>query len=348
MIARGINRAARREKPDRASESTGLELAPHSAPQQIGHGGSNGGRASKRGQDAWQEFVSNGALLGRHAITLGELEVLKQVARLEYAAEPEHFIFILNAIRQAAAPSPSPAPSETQLNAGGASVVKRGGGETRTLGLFDSIDQPLSEIEENTFRREGDFWTLIFEGRILRLRHSNGLVFVAHLLRHPDHQFHVTQLVALLPSARAIHAEAAFVSRSDRKQLAMHSVLVTDSNPLLDATAKAEYRRRIEELRDALEQAKAFNDDVRAADLEKELEFIVLELSRAVGAGGRDRNHRAENERARVNVTNAIRKLNTKIASENPSFARYLRLNIRTGRFCFYRPDPSSPKNWRF
>jgi hypothetical protein len=210
------------------------------------------------------------------------------------------------------------------------------------------VVQPISETQENSFRREGDFWTLVFQKQILRLKDCHGLLFIAHLLQHPDRDFHVAQLVALLPSAGAHHTDAVYISRSERERMGIHSVAGPDSNPLLDATAKAEYRRRIEELRDELEQARRFNDHARTADREKELEFIGLELSRAVGASGRDRKHRAENERARVNVTNAIRTLTQKIAKEQPSFGRYLRLTIRTGTFCSYRPDPVSSPHWRF
>src|ERR1019366_8315916 len=58
--------------------------------------------SDRRGDGAWQRFVSNQALLRRHAITRGELKILKQVAMLEHVAHSGHFIFILNAIRQAA------------------------------------------------------------------------------------------------------------------------------------------------------------------------------------------------------------------------------------------------------
>ncbi len=62
-----------------------------------------GGRPSaKRGDGAWQRFISNQALRKSHAITRGELKVLKQVAMLGRIAHPGHFLFILNAIRQAA------------------------------------------------------------------------------------------------------------------------------------------------------------------------------------------------------------------------------------------------------
>ncbi len=214
--------------------------------------------------------------------------------------------------------------------------------------IADLVAEPSQEIHPNTFRREGDYWTLIFEGKTLRLRHTNGLLFVAYLLEHPDCDLHVAQLAALVPAARTSYLEGLYVSHSDRERLGMHVISGKDNNPLLDSTAKAEYRRRIDELRDALEQAQAFNDSGKAAELEKELEFVALELSRAVGAGGRSREHQAEDERARVNVTNAVRTVTAKIFKEHPSFGRYLRTTIRTGRFCSYHPDPRSIRPWQF
>jgi transcriptional regulator with XRE-family HTH domain len=90
---------------NRLSETLGLDakellvLAHPEAKQII-----DGARPSARRSDgAWPRFVSNQALLRRHAITPGELKILKQVATLEQVAHPGHFIFILNAIRQAAA-----------------------------------------------------------------------------------------------------------------------------------------------------------------------------------------------------------------------------------------------------
>jgi transcriptional regulator with XRE-family HTH domain len=56
----------------------------------------------KQGDDAWQLFTSNKAVLRRHAVTPAEIRMLKNVALLSQVAHPGHFIFILNAIRQAA------------------------------------------------------------------------------------------------------------------------------------------------------------------------------------------------------------------------------------------------------
>jgi len=58
--------------------------------------------SGKKSEGAWQRFATNKALLTRHAVTADELKVLKHVSMLEQVAHPGHFIFILNAIRQAA------------------------------------------------------------------------------------------------------------------------------------------------------------------------------------------------------------------------------------------------------
>jgi transcriptional regulator with XRE-family HTH domain len=59
--------------------------------------------STKKGDGAWPRFLSSKSLLKRHAIAKGELKILKQVATFEQVARPGDFIFILNAIRQAAA-----------------------------------------------------------------------------------------------------------------------------------------------------------------------------------------------------------------------------------------------------
>lgn len=52
-------------------------------------------------KDPWSQFTANRPLLRRHGVTRAELRVLKQVSLLQQVASPRHFLFILNAIRQA-------------------------------------------------------------------------------------------------------------------------------------------------------------------------------------------------------------------------------------------------------
>ena len=52
---------------------------------------------------------------------------------------------------------------------------------------------------------------------------------------------------------------------------------------LLDPTARDRLKRRLEDLRDALDEAQRFNDPERAERAEREIEFLTDELARAVG-----------------------------------------------------------------
>ena len=72
----------------------------------------------------------------------------------------------------------------------------------------------------------------------------------------------------------------------------------------------------------------------------------MAELARAVGLGGRDRRAAAHAERARLNVTRAIRAALANLARDNPGLGRHLAVTIRTGRYCAYLPDPRAPIAW--
>jgi hypothetical protein len=119
-----------------------------------------------------------------------------------------------------------------------------------------------------------------------------------------------------------------------------------DAGALLDANAKAAYRARLADLRAELEEAEGFNDPARAAKARQEMEFLVGELARAVGLGGRDRRAAAHAERARLNATRAIRAAVANLARVNPALGRHLAVTIRTGRYCVYLPDPRAPIAW--
>ena len=49
--------------------------------------------------------------------------------------------------------------------------------------------------ETNVFRREGDYWSVVFEGRTVRVRDLKGMRYLAQLLAHPGREFHVLDLV---------------------------------------------------------------------------------------------------------------------------------------------------------
>jgi hypothetical protein len=50
------------------------------------------------------------------------------------------------------------------------------------------------ERPSNVFRREGEYWTVCYEGAVVRLKDAKGLRHLARLLAHPAREFHVTDL----------------------------------------------------------------------------------------------------------------------------------------------------------
>ena len=60
----------------------------------------------------------------------------------------------------------------------------------------------------NVFRREGDYWSVTFEGRTVRLRDLKGMHYLARLLADPGREFHVLDLVAAETGGRRTPPEA--------------------------------------------------------------------------------------------------------------------------------------------
>ena len=59
----------------------------------------------------------------------------------------------------------------------------------------DALDeQPVVGV--NVFRREGDYWTVIFDGHTVRVRDLKGMRYLARLLADPGREYHVLDLVA--------------------------------------------------------------------------------------------------------------------------------------------------------
>jgi hypothetical protein len=200
------------------------------------------------------------------------------------------------------------------------------------------------EVARYLFRREGEYWTISYEGSVVRLKDAKGLRHLARLLTHPGQEFHAVDLEA----AEGQPGQAAPVGPRDRAggdELAVRPDL-GDAGALLDATAKAAYRARLGELRAEVEEAEGFNDPVRASRARQEMEFLVAELARAVGLGGRDRRAASHAERARLNASRAIRAAMANLAEANPALGRHLAATIRTGRYCSYTPDPRLPIAW--
>lgn len=181
----------------------------------------------------------------------------------------------------------------------------------------------LASARPNVFRCEGDYWFVVFEKDAFRLRDSRGLHYLAVLLGRPGREVHALDLVG---SA------------------------ATDSGPLSeapDATARAAYRQRLEDLQEDLAEAEAFGDTERAAIASQEIDALARALTHGGGLGGRARPVSSAAERARQAVTKALKSAVKRIDGCSPALGRHLASTVRTGTFCSYNPDPRVPVAWR-
>jgi hypothetical protein len=175
-------------------------------------------------------------------------------------------------------------------------------------------------------RQPGDTWRVASPHGAATVPHSLGLAQLARLLAAP-------------PGAEVAATELAGID-------AAPVPVARDLGAALDARAKREYRRRITELQDDIDEAEAHHDPERAARARLELDALVQELRRAVGLDGRDRPTGSGAERARVNVTRSLRRAVAAVADQLPELGAHLERSVRTGRFCSYSPEPSAALTW--
>ena len=210
----------------------------------------------------------------------------------------------------------------------------------------DTSPEAGTTPHRGVFLRMGEIWTLSLDGPPIALKDIKGLRYIQQLLQQPGQEFHVIDILRepASPDALPDRADTASV-------LASATVSVGglgDSGEMLDARAKDEYRRRLRELREELEEHRARGNYERAEALENEIDFISREISRAVGLGRRDRRAGSAAERARLNVTRAIKTALQKIAEHDRRLSELLEDRLRTGMFCRYVLDPNAPIDWRF
>jgi tetratricopeptide (TPR) repeat protein len=163
-------------------------------------------------------------------------------------------------------------------------------------------------------RRDGDLWRVRHQGCSAHLRDLKGLADLAVLLARPGIDVHVLEL------AGARHRDG-------------------DSGTLLDATARADYRRRLAELDEDLATAHDDHDIGRVAHLDGQRAALIAQLSRAAGLAGRTRPlGTSTTERTRKAVTARVREAIHRIAAVLPELGAHLDRSVRTGTTCCYEP----------
>lgn len=184
-----------------------------------------------------------------------------------------------------------------------------------------------------TLSCEDRCWVAAYNDIRVRLNDTKGLRYLAELLRAPGVERHALDLVDRVEGVAPDQLDV------DRRQLG-------DAGELVDARARTAYRRRIEALRAEIDDALERGADEHAEVLQAELDQLVGQLAQAFGLGGRGRRASSASERARVNVTRALRAAAAKLSEALPEAGTVLDRRLRTGLYCAYEPEDSDDVRW--
>lgn len=197
----------------------------------------------------------------------------------------------------------------------------------QSLRLAPQSPRQFAAVE--VFRREGEYWRVQFRRDTSFVAHVRGMTYLACLLDRPGHEVHVRELVALgrapRPLAPEPDADLSWAGNSD-------------CGEVLDRRARADYARRLRELRGEIAEAGRRGDVGQAERYCAERDFIAAEYARALGLGGRVRCSGSQCERARVNVTRTLRAAVQAVAIQDAALGEHFDRHLVTGMHCCYAP----------
>jgi hypothetical protein len=189
------------------------------------------------------------------------------------------------------------------------------------------------------FRSEGGMRKVGHRDDSVLMRDLKGFRYIERLLAEPGREFHVLDLIAVERGTLPGHLTV------DRDQVRV-ATAVDASLPVIDDVARDAYRRRLADVDDDIDEARRLNDIGRLELAERDREYLIAELTSAVGLGGRRRSVGGTAERARTSVTRSVRYSLSRLADHHPAVAAHLEQSIHTGMYCVYTPDPLSHITW--
>lgn len=255
------------------------------------------------------------------ADALGSVEYSLGVAAMTMADIENAVSHLGAAVRDDVAFGHRPAAALARLRLGQALTARDGAGSATALQELSLAASEAAELgmvlsaAQVTCNRRGPRWHLAFGGRTATVVDSVGMRHLAVLLDNPGQEIRAVDLVS---------------PATDHPRLSEQTVL--------DETALRQYRDRLADLESEIEEYEAANDLERATSVRTERDWLLAELSSAAGISGRTRRFSDAEERARIAVGKAIRRVLDRISAADPVIGAELRVTISTGLRCSYRP----------
>lgn len=183
-----------------------------------------------------------------------------------------------------------------------------------------ALGPPAPPALDNTFRKEGQVWTLCYAGQAKNFNHSKGLLYISYLLGSPYQEYHVAELVK--------------VAEDHEKD-----TLAFSSGDVLSREAVDQYRERLKQIPAELEAAHDDGNSLLLKELFGEKEAVEKQLMQAIGMGGKLKKHPDEITRQVKAVSAAIGRSLKIIEQAHPTLGQHLKNAIKRGVYLSYNPE---------
>lgn len=222
------------------------------------------------------------------------MELLQQARQNEYEAERSHEVPTETVVPQIPSPVPDAAPTSMP-----------------NPPVPDINAEQEAEYRRCVMERTTDGWVFQFRGSKYSFPPSLGLGCIHLLLKKAGKQIDAIDL----------DAEVRF----------QPSIRNGNAGEKLDRTAISQMNKRLEDVREEIKDAQSLGGESLLEKLMIEKEQIEQQLASDLGLKGRSRVSHAENEAARLRVTQNLKGAYKKIRATCPDLAAHFESNIETG-----------------
>lgn len=194
-----------------------------------------------------------------------------------------------------------------------------------------TIEQPA-----NYFRRRGDVWEVRFnKGEPIKLVTANkGSQYLSYLLSHPNQPIPVAELVCgsfYDPSSGIFSAAEIDGDDIEDGYQITQGIPLNDAGVIIDAKAREQYRERVSELFQEIDEARDSGDEEKVEQLQNEMTVIACALNGSKARGGKPRTLGDKRKNVKDSFRIAVKRAIEKISEYDSPLGQHLDSSIKFG-----------------
>ncbi len=213
----------------------------------------------------------------------------------------------------------------------------------------DEVSKEHAEHDEgsdNVFRKEGDFWKIVYRGKQLPpIRRLKGFEYIAKLLDGQRFDSPL-ELIAALEGVSVSGVAKRYSEMTSEKLEEEEGLSLKKSEKpqeLMDHRYEADIRKKVLELGREIREAQEDNDPAELSRLEAEKEKLLELAQKSKKLGGRSRTFDNSQKRARKAVSKAIHEAIKALEEYDSDLAEHLRKRLTPISYPFSYFDQTQP-----